>query len=139
MTKKITFAVDAMGGEDSPKKIINGIKLFNKNNKDVYFKIFGNKNVIESHLNNFIDKNFFEIINTENQVVDTDSALGAAKKGKNTSMWLAIESVKNKESEAFTTVHIQVKKFDWLFLKREGHRRALIFTSQSENDTWISP
>ena len=37
MTKKITFAVDAMGGEDSPKKIVDGIKLFNKNNKDVYF------------------------------------------------------------------------------------------------------
>ena len=99
MTKKITFAVDAMGGEDSPKKIVDGIKLFNKNNKDVYFKIFGNKNTIENYLNNFIDKNSFEIINTENQVVDTDSALGAAKKGKNTSMWLAIESVKNKESD----------------------------------------
>ena len=88
-----------MGGEDSPKKIIDGIKLFNKKNKDVYFKIFGNKNIIDNHLNNFIDKNFFEIINTENQVVDTDSALGGAKKGKNTSMWLAIESVKNKESD----------------------------------------
>ena len=99
MTKKITFAVDAMGGEDSPKKIVDGIKLFNKNNKDVYFKIFGNKNTIEKHLNNFIDKNSFEIINTENQVVDTDSALGGAKKGKDTSMWLAIESVKNKESD----------------------------------------
>ena len=99
MTKKITFAVDAMGGEDSPKKIVDGIKLFNKNNKDVYFKIFGYKNTIEKHLNNFIDKNSFEIINTENQVVDTDSALGGAKKGKDTSMWLAIESVKNKESD----------------------------------------
>ena len=99
MTKKITFAVDAMGGEDSPKKIVEGIKLFNKNNKDVYFKIFGNKNTIEKHINNFIDKNSFEIINTENQVVDTDSALGGAKKGKDTSMWLAIESVKNKESD----------------------------------------
>ena len=99
MTKKITFAVDAMGGEDSPKKIVDGIKLFNKNNKDVYFRIFGNKNIIENHLNNFIDNNSFEIINTENQVVDTDSALGGAKKGKDTSMWLAIESVKNKESD----------------------------------------
>ena len=27
MTKKITFAVDAMGGEDSPKKVIEGINL----------------------------------------------------------------------------------------------------------------
>ena len=100
MTKKITFAVDAMGGEDSPKKIVDGIKLFNNNNKDVYFKIFGNKNTIEKHLNNFIDKNSFEIINTENQVVDTDSALSGAKKGKDTSMWLAIESVKLKQSHA---------------------------------------
>ena len=99
MTNKITFAVDAMGGEDSPEKIIDGIKLFNKKNKDVYFKIFGNKNIIDKNLNNFIDKNSFEIINTENQVVDTDSALGGAKKGKDTSMWLAIESVKNKESD----------------------------------------
>ena len=99
MTKKITFAVDAMGGEDSPKKIIDGIKLFNKKNKDVYFKIFGNKNIIDNNLNNFIDKNSFEIINTENQVFDTDSALGGAKKGKDTSMWLAIESVRNKESD----------------------------------------
>jgi len=99
MTKKITFAVDAMGGEDSPRKIIDGIKLFNKKNKDVYYKIFGNKNIINSHLDNFIDKNFFEIINTENQVVDTDSALGGAKKGKDTSMWLAIESVKNRQSD----------------------------------------
>ena len=99
MTNKITFAVDAMGGEDSPKKIIDGIKLFNKKNKDVYFKIFGNKNIIDNNLNNFIDKNSYEIINTENQVVDTDSALGGAKKGKDTSMWLAIESVKNKESD----------------------------------------
>ena len=99
MTKKITFAVDAMGGEDSPKKIIEGIKLFNKKNKDVYYKIFGNKNIINNSLNNFIDKNSFEIINTENQVVDTDSALAGAKKGKDTSMWLAIESVKNKESD----------------------------------------
>ncbi len=99
MTKKITFAVDAMGGEGSPKKILDGIKLFNKENKDVYYKIFGNKNILNNHLNNFIDKDFFEIINTDNQVVDTDSALGGAKKGKDTSMWLAIESVKHKQSD----------------------------------------
>ena len=99
MINKITFAVDAMGGEDSPKKILDGIKLFSENNKDVYFKIFGNEKIINKYLNKFIDKNLYEIIHTENSVVDTDSALGAAKKGKDTSMWLAIESVKNKNSD----------------------------------------
>ena len=33
------------------------------------------------------------------KVEGTDSPLGAAKKGKNTSMWLAIESVKNKQAD----------------------------------------
>ena len=39
MINKITFAVESMGGEDSRKKILDGIKLFSENNKDVYFKI----------------------------------------------------------------------------------------------------
>ena len=30
MTKKITIAIDAMGGENSPKKTIQGVNLFLK-------------------------------------------------------------------------------------------------------------
>ena len=30
MTKKITIAVDAMGGENAPEKNIKGLKLFKK-------------------------------------------------------------------------------------------------------------
>ena len=33
MTKKITIAIDAMGGENSPKKTIQGVNLFLKKNK----------------------------------------------------------------------------------------------------------
>tara|TARA_Y100000590_G_scaffold459563_1_gene616963 strand:- start:2213 stop:3217 length:1005 start_codon:yes stop_codon:yes gene_type:complete len=99
MLNKITFAVDAMGGENSPKKILEGIKIFHQNNKDIYFKIFGNENIISTYISNFIDKNFYEVIHTTNEVIDTDSPLTAAKKGKDTSMWLAIESVKNKNSD----------------------------------------
>ncbi len=49
------------------------------------------------------------------------------------------KNIKNDESDAFTVIDVEVRKFDWLFLKREGHRRALIFTHNSESDTWISP
>ena len=45
-----------------------------------------------------IQKKNYELIHTENKVEGEDTALVAAKKGKNTSMWLAIESVKNKTS-----------------------------------------
>ena len=50
-------------------------------------------------MNNRIDKKFYKIINTENFVKITDSPLEAAKRGKDTSMWMAIESVKNKQAD----------------------------------------
>ena len=37
----IKIAVDAMGGDNSPKKIIDGIIHNHKSNKDVWYKIFG--------------------------------------------------------------------------------------------------
>ena len=33
MNKKITIAIDAMGGESSPKKTIEGVRLFLEKNK----------------------------------------------------------------------------------------------------------
>ena len=97
MVDLIKIAVDAMGGEGSPKKIIDGIIYNHKSSKENFFKIFGNKVEIKKYLNNQIDENFYEIFNTENIVRNTDSPLEAAKRGKNTSMWLAIESVKKKK------------------------------------------
>ena len=49
MENKITIAIDAMGGLDAPSKTLMGLKLFiskNKNN-DYFFKIFGDKEIIE--------------------------------------------------------------------------------------------
>ena len=99
MTDLIKIAVDAMGGDGSPKKVIDGIIYNHKSNQENYFKIFGDENQISKLINNKIDKGFYEIIHTENAVKSTDSPLEAAKKGKDTSMWLSIESVKKKESD----------------------------------------
>ena len=99
MSDLIKIAVDAMGGDGSPKKIIDGIIHNHKHNKENFFKIFGNRNEIEKYIDNKLDKNFFEIVNTENKVKSTDSPLEAAKRGKDTSMWLSIESVKNKKAD----------------------------------------
>ena len=99
MTDLIKIAVDAMGGDGSPKKVIDGIIYNHKSNQENYFKIFGDKNQISKLINNKIDKGFYEIIHTENTVKSTDSPLEAAKKGKDTSMWLSIQSVKKKESD----------------------------------------
>ena len=99
MSDFIKIAVDAMGGDNSPHKIVDGIVLNNKSNKENFFYIFGNEKKILSSLNNRIDKKFYKIINTENFVKSTDSPLEAAQRGKDTSMWMAIESVKNKQAD----------------------------------------
>ena len=99
MSNLIKIAVDAMGGDGSPKKIIEGIIHNHKYNHENFFRIFGIKEEIIKHIDNKIDKNFYQIIDTKNVVKSTDSPLEAAKRGKDTSMWLSIESVKKNESD----------------------------------------
>ena len=99
MTDLIKIAVDAMGGDNSPKKIIDGIILNHRSNKSLFYKIFGNEIEISKLIKNDIDKKFYEIIHTDDVVKSSDSHLEGAKRGKNTSMWLAVQSVKNKEAD----------------------------------------
>ena len=99
MSDMIKIAVDAMGGDNSPKKIIDGIIHNHQSNKNSFYKIFGDENKISEIIKGKIDNNYYEILHTENVVKSTDSPLEGAKRGKNTSMWLAIESVKNKEAD----------------------------------------
>tara|TARA_B100001057_G_scaffold125263_1_gene123973 strand:+ start:5305 stop:6312 length:1008 start_codon:yes stop_codon:yes gene_type:complete len=98
MKSKIKIAVDAMGGENSPKKVIDGIIENHKKNKEVIYNIFGDKEKIELYMPKNYNKDFFNIFNTKNKILDTDSPLSAAKKGKDSSMWLTIDSVKKNES-----------------------------------------
>ena len=99
MTKLIKIAVDAMGGENSPKKVIDGIIHNHKKSKENFFKIFGDKDEISKHMGNKINESFYEIVHTKDVVKNTDSPLEAAKRGKKTSMWLSIESVRKKETD----------------------------------------
>ena len=99
MNNAIKIAVDAMGGDGSPNKTIEGIIHHYKNNKDTFYQIFGDQNKITNIINNKLPKNTFELTHTQDVVKGTDSPLEAAKRGKKTSMWLAIESVKNKKSD----------------------------------------
>ena len=99
MTDLIKIAIDAMGGDNSPNKIVNGVLHHHKLNKNVFYKIFGDQNKINNLILNKINKEFYEIIHTTDVVKSTDSPLEGAKRGKNTSMWLAIDSVKKKEAD----------------------------------------
>ena len=101
MNNPIKIAVDAMGGEDSPNKIINGMKLHNSKSNQIFYNIFGDRDLIQPIINKAeLSSDNYQIIHTKNYIKDEDSPLSAAKKGKDTSMWLSIESLKNNESDA---------------------------------------
>jgi len=100
MNDKVKIAVDAMGGESAPKKIIKGIEISLKKNKDNYFYLFGKRDLIEKEIkNNNLLRDYTEIIDTKDIISDNESPLSAAKKSKETSMWKAIDFLKNKKSD----------------------------------------
>ena len=47
MTKVIKIAVDAMGGDGSPKKVIDGIIHHYESSKNSFYKIFGDSEKIK--------------------------------------------------------------------------------------------
>ena len=98
MTKILNIAVDAMGGEGWPKKTIDGIIHHSQLTKNINYNIFGDEKEIKELLKH-LGNNSFRIFDTKDKILDTDSPLTAARKGKNSSMWKAIESVKSKESD----------------------------------------
>tara|TARA_B100000674_G_scaffold489348_1_gene503190 strand:+ start:1215 stop:2222 length:1008 start_codon:yes stop_codon:yes gene_type:complete len=104
MINSIKIAVDAMGGENSPRKIIKGIEIHSSVSNNIFYNIFGDEKIIKPMLSDTnISKNNYKIIHTEKSIRDEDSPLTAAKKGKDTSMWLSIESLKKMESDAIVS------------------------------------
>jgi len=100
MLNKVKIAVDAMGGEKSPKKIIKGIEISLKENKENYFYLYGDEDLLKNEISHskIVSQNS-EIIDTKDFILDDESPLSAAKRGKNTSMWKAIESLKEKKTD----------------------------------------
>jgi len=95
MTKIISIAIDAMGGDDSPDKIIKGIKIFldiNKSKNDFRLNIFGREDQIKNHLKKYdINSDLIKIFDTKTFVSDNEKPLTAVKNSKNTSMWNCIQ------------------------------------------------
>ena len=71
---QVAIAVDAMGGENSPYKVLKGVEIFLQKEKNTKFIFFGdelliNQNIKKNNLNIFN----FEIVNTEDIISDEDN------------------------------------------------------------------
>ena len=96
MDKKITIAIDAMGGDNSPNKTIEGLSLFlkkNIQNNDFFINLYGDKTKIEHELNKFsVSKKLIKVVHSSSVVSDEETPLTAVKNSRNTSMWNCINS-----------------------------------------------
>ena len=96
MNKKIVIAIDAMGGEQAPKKNIEGINIFYNNNKkisDYFFNIYGNEELINKEIKKYkIPSEIYKIYHSDTVVSDDETPLTAIKNSKESSMWNSINS-----------------------------------------------
>ena len=99
MSDKVKIAIDAMSGENSPSKIIKGIEISLESSNENFFHLYGDENLLKKEISKkkLLIKNC-EIFDSKDVILDDESPLAAAKRGKESSMWKAIESLKENKT-----------------------------------------
>ena len=69
MTNRVKIAIDAMGGENAPKKIIDGINISLQSNQENFFFLYGKQDLLEKELaKNKLVQQHCKVINTRDVV-----------------------------------------------------------------------
>lgn len=96
----VTLAIDVMGSDRGVKPLIKGLSDSLKKNPRLNFLIFGQEAVIEPALARFPElKNAAMIRHCDDVVAMDDKPAQVMRHGKGTSMYGAIDAVKNGEAE----------------------------------------
>src|SRR5690554_5936608 len=100
MSKTITISVDAMGGDNAPRAPLHGAKLRSRERPDARFIFHGQQDVLEPLLTEFPElRAVSEIRHSDTVIAMEDKPSQALRKGRgNSSMWAAIQSVKDGEA-----------------------------------------
>lgn len=89
------IALDAMGGDNAPESVIDGAEMALVRHPGIKFLIFGDEATLTPLINSRPSlKNSSEIIHTSHVIASEDKPSVAVRRGRTSSMWLAIESVK---------------------------------------------
>ncbi len=103
MSKKISIAIDAMGGDNSPDKTLSGIKIFvdkNHAKDDFILNIFGKEDIIKEKIKELkINTKSINIIHSNKVISDEETPLTAIKNSKDTSMWNCIKHQQDGKSD----------------------------------------
>ena len=95
MAQTRTLALDAMGGDFGPEVIVPGAALSLERHPELEFLLFGDEARIQSVLaHHSVLAARAHVIHTDTIVASDAKPSRALRRGKGTSMWLAIEAVK---------------------------------------------
>jgi len=102
--RQVVIAIDAMGGENSPYKVLKGVEIFLQKEKNTKIIFFGDKAIINQNIEKNNLKIFnFEVVNTEEIISDEDSVNAILRSKKNSSMYKGLEFSKNHENSGFVS------------------------------------
>lgn len=100
MSDKLTLSIDAMGGDDAPSMVIDGLKLAIEKDDTLRFILHGDEAQLVALLaDKPALKDRCEIRHTDVAIPAEMKAPQAVRQGKKSSMWQAILSVRAKEAE----------------------------------------
>ena len=116
--KKIKISLDAMGGDHAPEIVVEGAAEAKVRYPDIEFIFFGNKKVLSPLINSYHNLSVSEIVHTLEFIKPNDKPSNVIRRGANTSMALAIKSVKNHSSAMVSAGNTgALMAFSKLFLK----------------------
>ncbi|EGO5057267.1 phosphate acyltransferase PlsX [Enterococcus faecalis] len=91
------IAVDAMGGDNAPQAIVEGVMLAKQDFPDIEFQLYGKEAEIKKYIT---DEKNITIIHTDEKIASDDEPVKAIRRKKTASMVLAAQAVKNGEADA---------------------------------------
>ena len=104
MTRPRTISLDAMGGDGGPGVVVPGAATALEHHPDVRFLFFGHRARIEAELANHpVLRERSSIVHTEIAVEMQDKPSQAVRRGRGSSMWLALEAVQKAEADCMVS------------------------------------
>ena len=99
MGTRLTLSIDAMGGDQAPDMVVDGIGIALERLSNVDFLLFGNEKLLVPLLDkNILVRDACQIRHTEGVVSNHEKAGAALRSGRNSSMRLAINAVSHGEA-----------------------------------------
>lgn len=96
---QLPIALDAMGGDNAPACVLRGAAMALVRHPGVRFILYGNRYILEPLLAELPQlKAASEIAHTEIVIAGDDKPSLAVRRGRNSSMWMSIESVRDNRA-----------------------------------------